>query len=172
MSLTSSITPLFTTPRFSAKSSALHFQFAISNSCRSSNIVLSFSSSSYGFCCRAIPTTSTPSPYGAPTKAHQHWMVLVEPPPQGFTSRSQIINYYVKTLERVLGRFLLQPYHILILLKMLYLFTCILMISFMKFGSLPMEFEDGQNTYRLSELNCWLPQCCRFPQPGMLGGSD
>ncbi|CAH9108617.1 unnamed protein product [Cuscuta epithymum] len=103
MSLTSSITPLFATTRFSAKSSALHFQFAISNSCRSSNIVLSFSSSSYGFCCRAIPTTSTPSPYGAPTKAHQHWMVLVEPPPQGFTSRSQIINYYVKTLERVLG---------------------------------------------------------------------
>ncbi|GAV74557.1 RRM_1 domain-containing protein [Cephalotus follicularis] len=34
---------------------------------------------------------------------HHHWMVLLDSPPQGFNSKSQIIDYYVNTLERVLG---------------------------------------------------------------------
>ncbi|XP_019181841.1 PREDICTED: uncharacterized protein LOC109176899 isoform X2 [Ipomoea nil] len=100
--LSSSVPSISTIPRFSASSSRTHFHFAISHTCNPSNISLSFSSSpKHGLCCRAIATaTSTPL---ASTTGHQHWMVLLEPPPQGLTSKPQIIDYYVRTLERVLG---------------------------------------------------------------------
>nr|GLL40125.1 uncharacterized protein LOC109176899 isoform X1 [Ipomoea trifida] len=100
--LSSSVPSISTITRFSAKSSRTHFHFPISHTCNPSNISLSFSSSpKLGLRCRAIPTAiSTPL---ASTTGHQHWMVLMESPPQGLTSKPQIIDYYVRTLERVLG---------------------------------------------------------------------
>ncbi|XP_031115234.1 organelle RRM domain-containing protein 1, chloroplastic isoform X2 [Ipomoea triloba] len=100
--LSSSVPSISSIPRFSAKSSRTHFHFPISHTCNPSNISLSFSSSpKLGLGCRAIPTAiSTPL---ASATGHQHWMVLMESPPQGLTSKPQIIDYYVRTLERVLG---------------------------------------------------------------------
>lgn len=34
----------------------------------------------------------------------RHWMVLMDRPPQGFNSKPEIVDYYVQTLERVLGK--------------------------------------------------------------------
>ncbi|CAK7325253.1 unnamed protein product [Dovyalis caffra] len=47
-------------------------------------------------------TTSTSSPLTS-TKTNSHWMVLMESPPMGVNSKPEIIDYYVKTVERVLG---------------------------------------------------------------------
>ncbi|XP_038689537.1 organelle RRM domain-containing protein 1, chloroplastic isoform X2 [Tripterygium wilfordii] len=47
-------------------------------------------------------TLSAPS-LGSATTDYHHWMVLMEKPPQGVNSKAEVINYYVKTLERVLG---------------------------------------------------------------------
>nr|GMD52757.1 organelle RRM domain-containing protein 1, chloroplastic [Ipomoea batatas] len=100
--LSSSVPSISTIPRFSAKSSRTHFHFPISHTCNPSNISLSFSSSpKLGLRCRANPT-ATSAPFTS-TTGHQHWMVLMESPPQGLTSKPQIIDYYVRTLERVLG---------------------------------------------------------------------
>ncbi|KAJ0103482.1 hypothetical protein Patl1_05908 [Pistacia atlantica] len=33
----------------------------------------------------------------------RHWMVLMERPPEGLKTKPEIVNYFVKTLERVLG---------------------------------------------------------------------
>ncbi|XP_061998257.1 organelle RRM domain-containing protein 1, chloroplastic [Rosa rugosa] len=46
----------------------------------------------------AASTSTAPS---ASTSCH--WMVLMETPPQGVISKQQVIEYYVKTLQRVLG---------------------------------------------------------------------
>jgi hypothetical protein len=35
---------------------------------------------------------------------NHHWLVVMEAPPQGVNSKPEVIDYYVKTLERVLGR--------------------------------------------------------------------
>ena len=48
-------------------------------------------------------TTSTSTPLTS-TKTNNHWIVLMETPPKGVNSKPEIIDYYVKTLERALGR--------------------------------------------------------------------
>uniref|UniRef100_A0A5B7CAN1 RRM domain-containing protein n=1 Tax=Davidia involucrata TaxID=16924 RepID=A0A5B7CAN1_DAVIN len=68
----------------------------------------SSSSSSISSASSSIRTsaTSTASTFTAPSSAsgqHHHWMVIVESPPKGVNSKTEIIDYYVKTLERVLG---------------------------------------------------------------------
>lgn len=50
------------------------------------------------------PLTSVPSKETGSGNQQRHWMVLVEGPPKELSSRQQIIGYYVKTLEKVLGR--------------------------------------------------------------------
>lgn len=57
---------------------------------------------------RASPTsTSTPSTSFTssltPSKNH-HWMVIMDKPPEGINSKSEIVDYYVKTLAKVIGR--------------------------------------------------------------------
>lgn len=48
----------------------------------------------------SVPT-STSNSSGASER--NHWMVLMDKPPEGVNSKPEILNYYVKTLERVLG---------------------------------------------------------------------
>ncbi|XP_020965992.1 uncharacterized protein LOC107618435 isoform X6 [Arachis ipaensis] len=57
----------------------------------------SFSSSSS----RSIAATATL--YPSATQKNRYWMVLMEPPPHGVTSKSQLINYYANTLHKVLA---------------------------------------------------------------------
>lgn len=52
----------------------------------------------------ATPSTFTPSLSSTASDYHHHWMVQMESPPQGVNSKPDIINYYVKTLETVIGR--------------------------------------------------------------------
>lgn len=48
--------------------------------------------------------TATPSTIGR-GPLNRHWMVCMEaPPPTSLNSKSQVIDYYVATLESVLGR--------------------------------------------------------------------
>ncbi|XP_057472029.1 organelle RRM domain-containing protein 1, chloroplastic isoform X2 [Actinidia eriantha] len=75
----------------SSSSSSLSSVFNVSSSTRTS----------------AASTTSTPSTFAtssSTTSGHNHhWMVVMETPPRGINSRPQIIDYYVKTLQSVLG---------------------------------------------------------------------
>ncbi|KAI3458864.1 hypothetical protein Pfo_015527 [Paulownia fortunei] len=50
-------------------------------------------------------STSSTALFGKNSSSYdnRHWMVLVEAPPQEFTTKSQIIDYYVSKLESVLG---------------------------------------------------------------------
>ncbi|XP_057732784.1 organelle RRM domain-containing protein 1, chloroplastic-like isoform X1 [Arachis stenosperma] len=57
----------------------------------------SFSSSSS----RSIAATATL--YPSTTQKNRYWMVLMEPPPHGVTSKSQLIDYYANTLHKVLA---------------------------------------------------------------------
>lgn len=56
----------------------------------------------------AASATSTPSTFTTPTSTtsghNRHWMVSMETPPQGVNSRPQVIDYYVRTLKGVLGK--------------------------------------------------------------------
>ncbi|XP_012074636.1 organelle RRM domain-containing protein 1, chloroplastic [Jatropha curcas] len=56
---------------------------------------------------KAAPTTATPfiSPSASTSikSENRHWMVLMESPPPGVDSKPEIVDYYVKTLTRVLG---------------------------------------------------------------------
>jgi hypothetical protein len=49
-------------------------------------------------------TTTKPTLTSTPSSDNHYWMVLLEAPPHGVNSKPQVIDYYVKTLERVLGR--------------------------------------------------------------------
>lgn len=60
------------------------------------------SSSSFISLSTKATTTSTCTPTS--TKTNKHWMILMESPPKGVNSKPEIIDYYVKTLERVIGR--------------------------------------------------------------------
>ncbi|TXG49341.1 hypothetical protein EZV62_025216 [Acer yangbiense] len=68
---------------------------------------LSFSSSSsYHVSCISVRTVraTVASTTTASTKTDRsHWMVLMERPPQGIHTKPEIVDYYVKTLARVLG---------------------------------------------------------------------
>ncbi|KAF5470138.1 hypothetical protein F2P56_010671 [Juglans regia] len=75
---------------------------------RRNHLHLSFSSSSFisFICFSSTPSatlTSTTKTFLTPSDNH-HWMVLMEAPPQGVNSKPEVINYYVNTLARVLGR--------------------------------------------------------------------
>ncbi|KAI9157469.1 hypothetical protein LWI28_023080 [Acer negundo] len=66
----------------------------------------SSSSSSYPVSCISVRTVSATvaSTTIASTKTDRsHWMVLMERPPQGIHTKPEIVDYYVKTLARVLG---------------------------------------------------------------------
>ncbi|XAR53491.1 hypothetical protein NMG60_11022065 [Bertholletia excelsa] len=58
---------------------------------------------------RIISATSpsTPVAFTVPSSttsySNRHWVVVMENPPQGLNSKSQIIDYYVKTLQSVMG---------------------------------------------------------------------
>ncbi|XP_015866501.3 organelle RRM domain-containing protein 1, chloroplastic [Ziziphus jujuba] len=77
---------------------------------------LSSSSSSLNSCITRVstrtsatstPTTATASTAGVSLSSshtdNRHWMVLMKAPPQGVDSKPEVIDYYVETLERVLG---------------------------------------------------------------------
>lgn len=52
-------------------------------------------------------TTTTPftsNSFSSTETDRRHWMVLMKSPPEGLETKPEIVNYYVKTLERVLGR--------------------------------------------------------------------
>ncbi|KAJ4720614.1 putative RNA binding protein [Melia azedarach] len=56
--------------------------------------------------CISIPTarTSAASTTLSSTKTeNRHWMVIMERPPQELNTKQEIVDYYAKTLERVLG---------------------------------------------------------------------
>ncbi|KAK7268393.1 hypothetical protein RIF29_21091 [Crotalaria pallida] len=48
----------------------------------------------------AYPSFSTPS---TSTSQNRHWMVLMEKPPTEVNSKQQVIDYYVKTMQKLLG---------------------------------------------------------------------
>lgn len=63
------------------------------------------SSSSTATSAVAASTTSTSLAFSASAGERQrHWMVQMEAPPQVLRSKAEIIDYYVRTLETVLGR--------------------------------------------------------------------
>ena len=114
----SSSTIISTTQIFPLKPLKSHLQtptinlkFSISPKKNNHLHLSSFSSSSLCFSNKAsatsTTTTTTPtltSLTSTPSSDNHHWMVLMEAPPQGVNSKPQVIEYYVKTLERVLGR--------------------------------------------------------------------
>lgn len=53
---------------------------------------------------RASATSSTTTTLSSTKTENCHWMVLMERPPRGVNTKPEIIDYYVKTLKRVLGK--------------------------------------------------------------------
>nr|QKY65173.1 chloroplast RRM domain-containing protein 1 [Passiflora oerstedii] len=106
------ITYISTKPRSQAPSKILSF---INGENRVKNISLSTSLSSLISCTPSTirtgtratqtPTTSPPLTSTVTDKRScRHWMVLMDNPPRSVTSKPEVIDYYVKTLEEVLGR--------------------------------------------------------------------
>ncbi|GMY23584.1 organelle RRM domain-containing protein 1, chloroplastic-like isoform X6 [Fagus crenata] len=107
-----------TTPIFPLKTHlqtpTINLKFSISSK-KNDHLNLSSSSSSSSFISstcfsnstNATSTTTTtttkPTLTSTPNSDNHHWMVLMEAPPHGVNSKPQVIDYYVKTLERVLG---------------------------------------------------------------------
>ncbi|CAI9091324.1 OLC1v1026328C1 [Oldenlandia corymbosa var. corymbosa] len=77
----------------SSSSSSAYAGFSFSSKPRAGTLYLTSTTSA------SLPLTSG----SARTGHHRHWMVLVEDPPQQLNSKPQIIDFYVKTLERVVG---------------------------------------------------------------------
>ncbi|KAM7532282.1 hypothetical protein LguiB_035692 [Lonicera macranthoides] len=86
--------------------------FGTDNNINNNNLFnLSSSSSSSTSCISkstrtTTATSTTPtsvSPSSASRGNRRHWMVVMDAPPQQLNSKSDFIDYYVKTLERVLG---------------------------------------------------------------------
>lgn len=83
--------------------------YTISSSLFSNNNISSFSSSissvSLSTITSATSTTTTAPIFfsSSPVSNQRHWMVIMDTPPKGLNSKSVIIDYYVKSLERVLG---------------------------------------------------------------------
>lgn len=55
-------------------------------------------------CAASTSTPSTSLPLSSTSSGNRHWMVLMEAPPQRVNSKQEAIEYYVKTLQRVLGK--------------------------------------------------------------------
>lgn len=72
------------------------------------NYCISLSAS--GTIAAAASPTATTTPFtsdslsAADAGNNTQWMVLMERPQDGFDTKREIVNYYVKTLEKVLGR--------------------------------------------------------------------
>ncbi|XP_009615460.1 organelle RRM domain-containing protein 1, chloroplastic [Nicotiana tomentosiformis] len=101
-------------PTLSAKPHKTHLKYTLNfPNISSKNLCSTISSSKY--CCtyRNRATSITASSYSSITpislhlptssNAQRHWMVLLETPPNGVSSKSEVIDYYVHTLQRVLG---------------------------------------------------------------------
>ncbi|KAM6600600.1 hypothetical protein CsatA_020209 [Cannabis sativa] len=73
-----------------------------SSSCSFSSFTSCISFSSRTAATTTSTSTST-TPSTSATSDKRHWMVLMEAPPEEVTSRTEVLDYYVKTLERVLG---------------------------------------------------------------------
>ena len=43
------------------------------------------------------------------TTENVHWMVIIDKPPQGIQTKTEIINYYVSILVKTFGRWVLSP---------------------------------------------------------------
>ncbi|XP_050281845.1 organelle RRM domain-containing protein 1, chloroplastic-like isoform X2 [Quercus robur] len=111
----SSSTIISTTQIFPLKPHKTHLQtptinlkFSISPKKNNPLNLSSFSSSCLCFSNKTSATSTTPPPTltsltSTPSSDNHHWMVLMEAPPHGVNSKPQVIEYYVKTLERVLG---------------------------------------------------------------------
>ncbi|XP_028768383.1 organelle RRM domain-containing protein 1, chloroplastic [Neltuma alba] len=71
----------------------------------SSNNATHFKLSSSSSFCYGIAATSatTYTPLASSTTENRHWIVIMEKPPQGVDSKQKVIDYYVKTLQRVIG---------------------------------------------------------------------
>ena len=87
----------------------INLKFSISPKKNNHLHLSSFSSSCLCFSNKARATSTTPPPTltaitSTPSSDNHHWMVLMVAPPPGVNSKPQVIEYYVKTLERVLGR--------------------------------------------------------------------
>ncbi|XP_075643680.1 organelle RRM domain-containing protein 1, chloroplastic-like isoform X1 [Castanea sativa] len=111
----SSSTIISTTQIFPLKPHKTHLQtatinlkFSISPK-KNNHLNLSyFSSSCLCFSNKTSATSTKPPPTltsltSTPSSDNHHWMVLMEEPSHGVNSKPQVIEYYVKTLERVLG---------------------------------------------------------------------
>ncbi|XP_009789757.1 organelle RRM domain-containing protein 1, chloroplastic [Nicotiana sylvestris] len=111
----SSSSSLSIIPSLSAKPHKTHFKFTLNFPNKSSeNLCSTISSSKYCCTCRNRATSVTASSYSpitptSPSSLHtssntqRHWMVLMETPPNGVSSKPEVIDYYVHTLQRVLG---------------------------------------------------------------------
>ncbi|KAM3732998.1 hypothetical protein ACB098_11G101500 [Castanea mollissima] len=111
----SSSTIISTTQIFPLKPHKTHLQtptiklkFSISPKKNNHLNLSSFSSSCLCFSSKTSATSTTSPPTltsltSTPSSDNHHWMVLMEAPPHGFNSKPQVIEYYFKTLERVLG---------------------------------------------------------------------
>ncbi|KAK4279532.1 hypothetical protein QN277_011302 [Acacia crassicarpa] len=65
---------------------------------------LSSSSSSSCFCSRIAATSVTTfTPLASSSTENRHWIVIMEKPPLGVDSKQQVIDYFVQTLQRVIG---------------------------------------------------------------------
>ncbi|XP_057980773.1 organelle RRM domain-containing protein 1, chloroplastic [Malania oleifera] len=109
--------PIKSPTRQTQVSNSLHVRFKLSNSPNKKNQSHNFnhssfyhSSSSSIYCvssstarsASSTPGSSTSPPLLSTASGHHHWVVVMEKP-QGVDSKPEIIDYYVKTLERVLG---------------------------------------------------------------------
>ncbi|KAJ0044977.1 hypothetical protein Pint_05844 [Pistacia integerrima] len=90
---------------------SLNFSTSHGNKTRSTHAFFSspFNSKSAGKTSLNLSTsTTTTTPFTSNSLSstetdRRHWMVLMERPSEGLKTKPEIVNYYVKTLERVLG---------------------------------------------------------------------
>ncbi|XWS56860.1 hypothetical protein CRYUN_Cryun09bG0121800 [Craigia yunnanensis] len=83
------------------------FPIWVHNNKNKNHLNLSLSSAFTSCICSSKTEITTSASFvsssSSSTVTNNHWMVLIANPPEGFNSKPQIIDYYVNTLERVLG---------------------------------------------------------------------
>ncbi|KAM3282808.1 organelle RRM domain-containing protein 1, chloroplastic isoform X1 [Capsicum chacoense] len=84
----------FNFPNKSSKKYLYYSKFSCTCSRNTTSITASSSSSIVTTISQSLSTCTT---------TQRHWMVLMETPPNGVSSKIEVIDYYVETLERVLG---------------------------------------------------------------------
>ncbi|XVE90872.1 hypothetical protein DITRI_Ditri20bG0111000 [Diplodiscus trichospermus] len=92
-------------PPISSLNANSRFPIWVHNNKNKNHFNLSLSSSFSSCVCSSKTEITTSSSFvsSSSTTANNHWMVLMAKPPEGVNSKPQIIDYYVNTLERVLG---------------------------------------------------------------------